>query len=240
MAPELAGRRDYTYMVDFYSLGAVAFELVAGRTPFVCKSINIGEFEENVQKKEPVIPAKFSPEFKDFLTKLLEKDPVKRLGSVNGADEILAHPWLADIDFERLAAKEIQPPLQVDMNNLNLVLSDIDMQKECEIDEDDPTVGRGVRILSQFSFSEDIVKSPQSVSDQTEETNDEVSEQETASNESGELELSLTTIGSKRLDIPNSKQETLNSLLLSEKRDRTLKAESMGALIDPQGDGDSN
>jgi len=208
MAPELAGRRDYNYMVDFYGLGAVAYELVAGKTPFVCKSTDNGSFDENVQKKLPPIPAKFSPEFKEFLLKLLEKDPAKRLGSEGGADEVMAHPWLAEIDFAKLANKEIQPPIQVEMNKLNLVLTELDLQRECEVDEEDPKAGRGVRNLSQFSFSEDIAKEiTLSESDQTEETNDMPSEEESTSLADSNDLGSLSTISSKRIEASNINEE---------------------------------
>jgi serine/threonine protein kinase len=41
----------------------------------------------------------FSPELKDLLTRLLEKNPEKRLGSAGGADEIKRHPFFQSINF---------------------------------------------------------------------------------------------------------------------------------------------
>jgi serum/glucocorticoid-regulated kinase 2 len=35
---------------------------------------------------------------KDFLSKILIKDPKERLGSKNGVQEILEHPWFKDLD----------------------------------------------------------------------------------------------------------------------------------------------
>lgn len=157
MAPELAAKKPYTHVVDFYSLGVVAYELLVGKTPFKCKSTDNGEFAQLIQKKEPSIPAKFSPELKDFLSQLLQKDPSKRLGAEGGADQIMSHPWLADVDFTKLANKEIQPPITVSMDHLNLVLSELELEKECELDEENPNMGRNVRLLSRFSFSEDTV-----------------------------------------------------------------------------------
>jgi len=48
-----------------------------------------------------------SEEVKDLITKLLEKDPKERLGTVGGVDAIIKHPWFADIDFDKLLTKEI-------------------------------------------------------------------------------------------------------------------------------------
>ena len=63
-----------------------------------------------------------SDECKDFISKvsyflnkicqLLEKDPANRLGSKNGLEEILGHPWLQSIDFGKLDKKEIEAPFK--------------------------------------------------------------------------------------------------------------------------------
>ena len=38
------------------------------------------------------------------------KNPVKRLGSVNEEEEIKTHPFFKRIDWERIEAREVQPP----------------------------------------------------------------------------------------------------------------------------------
>jgi len=45
----------------------------------------------------------------DLINKLLTKDPKTRLG-VNGASEILEHPWFADLDMDALLQKQVTPP----------------------------------------------------------------------------------------------------------------------------------
>ena len=42
----------------------------------------------------------YSDEIKDLILKLLIKDPSKRLGSKDDANEILEHPFFNDIDIE--------------------------------------------------------------------------------------------------------------------------------------------
>jgi serum/glucocorticoid-regulated kinase 2 len=61
-------------------------------------------------------PLLFGPEIgdeaKDILTRLLTRDPSRRLG-VNGAEEIKRHPFFHNhIDFGLLARKKIQPPFK--------------------------------------------------------------------------------------------------------------------------------
>ena len=51
-----------------------------------------------------------SDECKDFIIKCLDKDPMKRLGNNGGVKEIMAHPWLTDIDATKLVAKEYSAP----------------------------------------------------------------------------------------------------------------------------------
>ena len=65
-----------------------------------------------ILKKDVTFPVKkkhgyeLSKEAKDFISKLLNKDPKKRLGSKKGVDEILSHKWLSDIDKTKVLAKE--------------------------------------------------------------------------------------------------------------------------------------
>lgn len=45
-----------------------------------------------------------------MLTKLLEKDPEKRLGSKNGPVEIMEHPFYAGIDWQKLMERTFDTP----------------------------------------------------------------------------------------------------------------------------------
>ena len=48
----------------------------------------------------------------DLITKLLIKDKSKRLGAKGDSEEIMAHPWFADINIETLMAKTMEPPFK--------------------------------------------------------------------------------------------------------------------------------
>ena len=50
-----------------------------------------------------------SEEMKDFITKLLKKEPSERLG-YNSKKEIIGHPWFADMKWKRLLKKKIKAP----------------------------------------------------------------------------------------------------------------------------------
>ena len=50
-----------------------------------------------------------SPVAKDCIKRLLDKDKKKRLGAAGDVKEVLAHPFFAGLDLERLLRKEIEP-----------------------------------------------------------------------------------------------------------------------------------
>jgi len=53
-----------------------------------------------------------SQDCQNFISALLEKDPAKRMGTKDGIREILNHPWLADIDADKLKKMKIEAPFQ--------------------------------------------------------------------------------------------------------------------------------
>ena len=48
-----------------------------------------------------------SDDCKDFIEKLLEKNPQERLGARGGVDEILNHPWLKKLDRQDILDKKV-------------------------------------------------------------------------------------------------------------------------------------
>ena len=50
-----------------------------------------------------------SEEYKDFVERLLTKDPTKRLGAA-GFEEVISHPFLKDIDYDSLRKMELPAP----------------------------------------------------------------------------------------------------------------------------------
>lgn len=68
---------------------------------------------EKISNEKLMFPKHFSPIMVDFLERLLEKNPEKRLGcGILGEEEIRKHKWFASIDWGLLVKKEIKPPFK--------------------------------------------------------------------------------------------------------------------------------
>lgn len=59
----------------------------------------------------------YSDELMDIVTQLLNKEKSQRLGAVNDVDDILAHPWFADIDINKMLERKLKPPFKPQLNN---------------------------------------------------------------------------------------------------------------------------
>ena len=92
VAPEIILSQKHSYPVDYWSLGAVVYELLMGEPPFAAET----EKETHMRIVRGMyehLDDEFSPECRDFVERLLTVNPEKRLGA-HGAQEVLNHPWL--------------------------------------------------------------------------------------------------------------------------------------------------
>lgn len=76
LAPEILFKEGHGVLVDFWTLGAIIFEMFTGYPPF---NINPGEKREVLFEKIKYEPLKFPPKvqgnLRDLLEKLLQKVP---------------------------------------------------------------------------------------------------------------------------------------------------------------------
>ena len=56
----------------------------------------------------------------------MEKDPSKRLGTKNGIRDILAHPWFADLDQEKILKMKIEAPFKPTLSSNELDVTNFD------------------------------------------------------------------------------------------------------------------
>jgi len=73
MSPEMLSGESYSYGVDYYSLGAVLYEMVTGLPPYYSTDQN--EMFKNTMEQELEFPKKLvSKELASLLQMLLKKD----------------------------------------------------------------------------------------------------------------------------------------------------------------------
>ncbi|KAG2823230.1 hypothetical protein PC116_g6341 [Phytophthora cactorum] len=111
LAPEMLSRSGHGFALDWYSVGALLFELLTGLPPFYTNDKK--QLFHNILRGHLVIPEYLSPNARDLIQRLLHRDPKQRLGSgPTGDREIFDHPFFAGVNWEKLKARELSPPFQ--------------------------------------------------------------------------------------------------------------------------------
>ncbi|KAF5096280.1 hypothetical protein D0Z00_002840 [Geotrichum galactomycetum] len=113
MAPEILKGEDYDYGVDWWSLGAVCYDLLTGTPPFTGNSSKM--ILNKIKKaKRPDYPFYISLDAQDILTRLLRKDPKKRLGYKDFETVFKKHRFFRKIDWKKLEARDpsLEPPIR--------------------------------------------------------------------------------------------------------------------------------
>eukprot|EP00042_Codosiga_hollandica_P022979 m.88043 g.88043 ORF g.88043 m.88043 type:complete len:499 (+) comp51005_c0_seq2:73-1569(+) len=111
MAPEVLKRVGHGMAVDWWSLGALFYDMLTGAPPFT--SSNRKKTMEKILAAKLYLPSYLTAEAKDLLRCLLKREPNLRLGGRGtDAEEVKAHPMFASIDWARLRALEVEPPIK--------------------------------------------------------------------------------------------------------------------------------
>ncbi len=112
LAPEvLLDEQGYTKMVDFWSLGVLVFEMCCGWSPFYAEDTQ--QMYKNIAFGKVRFPRDaLSTEGRNFVKGLLNRNPKHRLGAIDDAEELKAHPFFADINWVALTKKNVVPPFK--------------------------------------------------------------------------------------------------------------------------------
>jgi len=111
IAPEIIHYQPYGTSVDWWAYGVLLYEMLVGQPPFD------GEDEEElfaaITDHTVSYPKSISKEAKDICKGFLVKNPSKRLGCLEkGGEEIKSHAFFRRIDWEKVEAREVQPPFK--------------------------------------------------------------------------------------------------------------------------------
>ncbi|XP_041716336.2 ribosomal protein S6 kinase delta-1 isoform X1 [Coregonus clupeaformis] len=95
-APEVGGISEETAACDWWSLGAILFELLIGKSLLQCHPAGIS------RHTALNVPEFVSEEAMSLLVQLLQFNPIERLGAgVAGAEDIKSHPFFGRVDWPK-------------------------------------------------------------------------------------------------------------------------------------------
>jgi len=110
LAPEVIQSRGHGKAVDWWTLGILVFEMLAGYPPFydndtmkLYRKIITGKFQ---------FPRHFDAPAKDLIKQLLQVDRSRRLGNLkNGAQDVRRHKWFRGFDWAAYASQTMKAPM---------------------------------------------------------------------------------------------------------------------------------
>ena len=108
LAPEVLNRSGHGTAVDWWSLGALLYEMLTGLPPWYSQDKR--KLFASIQRSELRFPNYVSPGAQEILQALLERDASARLGSNEDVEEVKAHQFFQGIDWEALLQKRIRSP----------------------------------------------------------------------------------------------------------------------------------
>jgi len=161
LPPEVVRNMQYGRAVDWWGLGVVMYELLTGQLPFYAEERKM-MFRLIVTEKVKY-PKSFSSEAREIISKLLIKNPDRRLGSTNDAEELMEHPFFAVINWSDLKKKRLTPPFKPELTNeLDTRYVDPEFEHE-DISLTPPSCGRALKPTEGICFSEFSYQNPSSI-----------------------------------------------------------------------------
>ncbi|KAG0225306.1 pkb-activating kinase-like protein [Actinomortierella wolfii] len=147
VSPELLTEKSACKSSDWWALGCIIYQLLAGRPPF--KGSNEYQTFQKIVKLEYSFPPGFPRTAMDIVSKLLVLDPNQRLGGNGRVEELKMHEFYHGVDWSRLwkdPAPKLLPylpptpthnhePLRSDHDPANDLWSHLDRIVERKLDE---------------------------------------------------------------------------------------------------------
>jgi len=107
LAPEIIQSKGHGKAVDWWALGILMYEMLAGYPPFYDE--NPFGIYQKILGGRLEFPQRFETHGRDLIRKLLTADRSKRIGNLkNGAEDIKKHKWNRGLNWAALYNKQLQ------------------------------------------------------------------------------------------------------------------------------------
>jgi protein-serine/threonine kinase len=116
LAPEILDKRGHGKAVDWYSLGALTYEMLTGLPPYYTRDRE--KLFDRIRRGELQYPSYVTPIAVNLLKSMLTRDPNKRLGGgTDDMEEVKKDPFWTGLDFVALYNKQIPTPFTPTVGN---------------------------------------------------------------------------------------------------------------------------
>lgn len=111
LAPEVILCKGYSFAVDWWALGVLIYEMLAGHPPFFASDPN--KLYEKILEGEYKCPDMICSECKSLLKGFIQVDPLKRLGSmIGGTYDIKNHSWFRGLNWSQILHQKAEVPFK--------------------------------------------------------------------------------------------------------------------------------
>ncbi|XP_031621437.1 protein kinase C isoform X1 [Contarinia nasturtii] len=110
IAPEILQELEYGPSVDWWALGVLMYEMMAGQPPF--EADNEDDLFESILHDDVLYPVWLSREAVSILKGFMTKNPARRLGCSSNELQIRGHAFFKDLDWEALELRRVKPPFR--------------------------------------------------------------------------------------------------------------------------------
>jgi p70 ribosomal S6 kinase len=118
MAPEMLTRTGYGKAVDWWALGALCYEMLVGKPPFLAN--NQKDLDRKIMFEKISTPSYLTANAISLLKGMLDKDPTRRLGctkgtmfSIGGIAMLRQHSFFEGLDWVALEQLKLTPPIDL-------------------------------------------------------------------------------------------------------------------------------
>lgn len=109
LAPEILKKQPYSRAVDWWTLGAVLFEMLYGLPPFYSRDTPV--MYDAILNKPLKLKPSATQKARTLLQGLLQKEPNDRLGSgARDGEEVKEQEFFRSVDWDQVARRAVPPP----------------------------------------------------------------------------------------------------------------------------------